>query len=64
MALLHGEEGKCPKCGHHHFVAPNPAGPEDKVRCEACGHVTTVKEARDAGRARPQAGGSENLVDK
>jgi uncharacterized protein (DUF983 family) len=57
-AFLAGAIGKCPKCGDHQLTRPAKPGLDVKVTCLTCGHVATVEQAIDAGRAKPQAGGS------
>jgi hypothetical protein len=63
MASYLGGLCKCPQCGNHDFTGEAKSRAE-KITCSNCKHVCTVEEAAAAGKAKPKAGGSENLVDK
>jgi uncharacterized protein (DUF983 family) len=56
-AFLAGAIGKCPKCGDHQLSRPANMGLDAKVTCLGCGHVATVEQAIDAGKAKLEPGG-------
>ena len=64
MVFILGGTPKCPHCGNHQFSSPRKTDPDEKITCISCGHVTTIKQALDAAISKPQARGSEDLVNK
>ncbi len=63
-AFILGGTTKCPKCGSHQFASTTQLGETDVITCAKCLHTCTIKEAKDAARAKPKAGGSENFIDE
>jgi len=62
--FIFGANAQCPKCGEHQFTWDGELHSDSRVTCDKCDYVTTVEEAEKAGSTPPQAGGSENIVNK